>query len=353
VKTAVHVFLIITTVLFFGQQANAQSDWRLSVPIRIEGGGNFAKMELDSGVTWRQGLGAALTLGSGIGFRYKDRLGGSIEAGVLIDHYDFGNGPVEYTYALFVTQARANLHYLIPKKNAKDWFYRIDFDAGYTAVNGDDRISEDLGTQVVETVSLGPGRWFIAPGFGMAELTKRGHLSAVITYNYHFGSGGTTLTTFTKEGTGQSKATGKADYLGIRFRMMLDVKGHKPFGTPSVAPPEEFFAFSKRDTRVKKKFTSKRSRVVLKLYDNADIDGDTISVAVNGKYVLTDYALTKKKKKIKIQLESGQNDVVIYAHNEGRISPNTAACEFRSGWRRERFVISTGLDRNESILIEY
>lgn len=323
------------------------------MPFGFSGGPNLARMDVAPGVTWRQGLGGVITGQAGIGFRYRERIGGALEVGALLDFYNFGNGPVEYSFLHAIVQYRANLFYQTPRKKYPGTFLKFDMDFGYIPFAEGESMREDLGTQVIETVTLGPVRWFVAPGVGIAENLDKGNISLSLIYHHNFGSGGTTLTTFRKEGPEVTTAEGMPNFVGIRMRMMLDVRGHKPYGTPTVAPPREFYSFMNRDTRVKKQFKAKRDKVVLKLYDNAEIDGDTISVTVNGKYVLTDYALTKKKKKIKIQLEGGQNEVVIYAHNEGRISPNTAACEFRSGWMRERFVISTGLDRNESILIDY
>lgn len=331
----------------------AQSDWRLSIPFGFTGGPNLARMDIAQGVTWRQGLGGVMTGQAGIGFRYKERIGGTLEFGALLDYYQFGNGPVEYAFMHAIVQYRTNFFYQIPRKKYPGSFLKFDMDFGYIPFSEGESMREDLGSQVVETITLGPVRWFIAPGIGVAENLDNGNISLSLTYHYNFGGGGTTLTTFRKEGPEVTTAEGMPNFFGVKMRMMLDVRGHKPYRTPTVVPPKEFYAFMQRETRVKRQFKSKREKVVLKLYDNAEIDGDTISVMVNGQYVLAYYALTKKKKKIKIQLEEGQNEVVIYAHNEGRISPNTAACEFRSGLRRERFMISTALDRNESILIDY
>lgn len=310
-------------------------------------------MDVAPGVSWRQGLGGVITGQAGVGFRYKERTGGTLEFGALLDYYQFGNGPVEYAFVHAVVQTRANFFYQVPRKKFPGTFLRFDMDFGYIPFSEGESMREDLGTQVVETITLGPVRWFIAPGVGIAENLDNGNISLSLAYHYNFGGGSTTRTTFKKEGPEITTAEGMPNYIGVRMRMMLDVRGHKPYGTPSVKPPMDFYSFRSRDTRVRKNFKTKKDKVVLKLYDNAQIDGDTISVMVNGQYVLTNYPLTDEKKKIKIQLEEGQNEIVIFAHNEGRVSPNTAACEFRSGWIRERFVISTGLDRNESILIDY
>lgn len=344
------VFLAIVSAC---SSMHAQSDWRLTLPLRLEGGGNFARMESDSGATWRQSIGSALTFGSGLGFRYKDRFGGSLEFGVLIDAYNYTKGPVDYSIAYVGTQFRANLHMNLPRKRPELAHWRIDLDGGYTPFdNTESKTSTEFRDVTIRTDVITVPRIFVAPGIGFASEIKQGEISFVVTYNYHFGSDPTLRTTF-EEVNASATAAAKSDYFGARFRFVFDVAGHKPYQNLKVKNPEDWQLFEGRTTRVKKELEVKRERLVLSLWDNAEIDGDTISVMVNGSYILTNHPLTSKKKRLKIKLDSGSNLITIFAHNEGEVSPNTAACRIRSGLRKESFIISTGLDRNEAIEIIY
>ena len=70
-----------------------------------------------------------------------------------------------------------------------------------------------------------------------------------------------------------------------------------------------------------------RSRtIVLELWDNAEYDGDTISILVNNTPVVTDLELTRRHQRVTVELYTGLNDVLIVANNEGRVPPNTALC---------------------------
>jgi hypothetical protein len=62
------------------------------------------------------------------------------------------------------------------------------------------------------------------------------------------------------------------------------------------------------------------------LYDNGQVDGDTISVFYNGKMVVEKQRLTTTPITLNITLDPGRNDndLVMYAENLGSIPPNTA-----------------------------
>ena len=61
-------------------------------------------------------------------------------------------------------------------------------------------------------------------------------------------------------------------------------------------------------------------------------DGDTISLYLNGQWLLKQYALKTKKKTIKVRLHpDGDNFFVLYAHNEGTKPTNTASVSISDG----------------------
>ncbi len=81
----------------------------------------------------------------------------------------------------------------------------------------------------------------------------------------------------------------------------------------------------------------KKPELTVKLWDHNQVDGDTISLFVNGKPVLENYCLTKEPKKIDIKLESGKNNyIILYAHNLGTRGKNTAAIAFKDSSGKER-----------------
>jgi|GEM_PF-4959224 len=65
--------------------------------------------------------------------------------------------------------------------------------------------------------------------------------------------------------------------------------------------------------------------VTISVWDHAAADRDTISLNVNGKWLLTHHGLVKKQQKLTVKLRKGNNYIVLYAHNLGVIPPNTAS----------------------------
>ncbi len=65
--------------------------------------------------------------------------------------------------------------------------------------------------------------------------------------------------------------------------------------------------------------------VTFELWDNAQIDGDRVTLVVNGERVLSDRELSGTRHGVRALLRPGENVVFLVAENEGRVSPNTAA----------------------------
>ncbi|MBC7554432.1 MAG: hypothetical protein H7257_10680 [Taibaiella sp.] len=64
--------------------------------------------------------------------------------------------------------------------------------------------------------------------------------------------------------------------------------------------------------------------VTLDVWDYGTIDGDEVTVLLNGKSLLTDYLLTGLQRRLHIPLSHGVNTITIIAGNEGEAPPNTA-----------------------------
>jgi hypothetical protein len=189
----------------------------------------------------------------------------------------------------------------------------------------------------------------------MYRRGKNMQMSFMFTYVYHDRNTPTFEVEINEVNGGTSFAMAKGDYIGFRFRAMFDVLGHKsPVQKYEPDPPVEVVSsFNERPVRIRETFTSKRQRMVLRFWDNADVDGDSISVTVNGRFVLANHALDKTKKRVVVILEPGENVIAVHAHNEGRVAPNTSACSIRAGFLRRSLVFSTGMNRNEALIVNY
>ena len=80
------------------------------------------------------------------------------------------------------------------------------------------------------------------------------------------------------------------------------------------------------------------------VFDNSNLDGDTISLYFNGHWLLDHYGVTKKKKKIELTLQPNTNNyLVLFANNLGKTPPNTAAVEIIDGNVKKIFRLSSDL----------
>ena len=78
--------------------------------------------------------------------------------------------------------------------------------------------------------------------------------------------------------------------------------------------------------------------VLINIWDDEKIDGDTLSINFNGKWVLKDYCLIKEPKTILLPLKKNEaNEIIFHAENLGEIPPNTAAVklEYDNGKKKE------------------
>jgi len=66
------------------------------------------------------------------------------------------------------------------------------------------------------------------------------------------------------------------------------------------------------------------SKIKIMLWDKNRMDGDLVSIYLNGKLIEENLEVSKIKKEINIQLQTGSNLIVMHAINLGRIPPNTA-----------------------------
>ena len=88
---------------------------------------------------------------------------------------------------------------------------------------------------------------------------------------------------------------------------------------------------------------------LLEVWDHREEDGDSISLFINGKWILQHKELTNKKQTVWVHVEpDGDNVLVLYAHNLGRVPPNTAALRPLIGEKRE-YILSSNLKKSQSI----
>ncbi|GAB4422079.1 MAG: hypothetical protein OHK0039_37840 [Bacteroidia bacterium] len=86
-----------------------------------------------------------------------------------------------------------------------------------------------------------------------------------------------------------------------------------------------------------------RPQGTLYIWDNAAEDRDTISVNVNGTWLLQEYGLKNEKLVLEYTFRPGDNYIVLFAHNLGGVPPNTAAITVDDGVRRQTMELRSTL----------
>jgi len=95
--------------------------------------------------------------------------------------------------------------------------------------------------------------------------------------------------------------------------------------------------------------------ITLNVYDNAVVDGDTISVFYNGKLLLSHQRLSEKPIVINLTLDEKQtrHELVLFAENLGSIPPNTALIVIYAGDKRYELFSSASLEENAVLVFDY
>ncbi|HEY4935149.1 MAG TPA: hypothetical protein VII44_01135 [Puia sp.] len=112
--------------------------------------------------------------------------------------------------------------------------------------------------------------------------------------------------------------------------------------------------FKKRKQLVSKQIEVSSDSVRLSFYDNAEVDGDSISVFFNGKLIVTHMGLTERAFNVYVQLDSSLevNEVSMFAENLGKYPPNTALMVISDGDKRYETFLSSDFKGNATIRLK-
>lgn len=116
-----------------------------------------------------------------------------------------------------------------------------------------------------------------------------------------------------------------------------------------ILPP--YKSFEKRSNDVIKTIEIVNPSFKVDLYDNGDIDGDSISLFYNGKLLLSHKKLTDKPLTLTLEASTGKeiNELIMYAENLGEIAPNTALMVVTDGDKRYEVRIASDLKKSGTI----
>ncbi len=136
-------------------------------------------------------------------------------------------------------------------------------------------------------------------------------------------------------------------------KKILTNPGTKP-PAPKVVVPQPPVIKSRQNELVKI-FTVSAEEVTVKLYDNGEIDGDTISVYLDNKLVLSSKRLTAAPLVVKIKMdeEDSEHELTMVAENLGTIPPNTSLMVVEAGEQRFDVRITSTEQKNAVVRFKY
>ena len=91
--------------------------------------------------------------------------------------------------------------------------------------------------------------------------------------------------------------------------------------------------------------------IKVKVWDRDEIDGDSITLTLNGEIVKQHISLKCHKKTYRIKLEPGDNYLVMYAENLGTTPPNTAAVIIQEGLKKRRLALKSDIGKSGAVKI--
>jgi hypothetical protein len=107
-----------------------------------------------------------------------------------------------------------------------------------------------------------------------------------------------------------------------------------------------------REKEVVQTYQLDTSHIKIELYDNAEIDNDTVSVFLNNTLLLYKKRLTDKALPLVVNAFPGtEYELMMYAENLGSIPPNTALMVITSG--KKRYELRVASSEQKSAVVKF
>ena len=155
------------------------------------------------------------------------------------------------------------------------------------------------------------------------------------------------VTTTTKQSTVSSKP--RKDSIQ---RTIAPIVVEKPIEHPKINIP---ITTRSRQNELVQTLTVTNDEINVRLYDNGEIDGDTISVYLDGKLLVMNKMLSKVPITVTLKMDetNSEHTLVMVAENMGRIPPNTSLMIVQDGDKRYQVSITSTEQKNAMVRFRY
>lgn len=157
-------------------------------------------------------------------------------------------------------------------------------------------------------------------------------------------------------GKGRVTYGGAMVVLNCRYSFNFKTKQSIPDTTQEESQPDIVVQTSDSSSTamdIQSRMTVKEREIIIEVWDRDEVDGDRITLFLNGQPVAVDLTLTKRHKRYKLKLEPGTNHLVMHAENLGTKPPNTAAIEVKSNGKKRNVTLVSDQKQDGTIEIIY
>ena len=122
---------------------------------------------------------------------------------------------------------------------------------------------------------------------------------------------------------------------------------------PAAFPPPPAILTTRANPLIKQIETGS-GEITVNLYDNGEIDGDTVSVYHNNELVISRAKLSQKPIAIRLSVNAAHphHELIMVAHNLGSIPPNTSLMIVTTATKKHQIFISSTEQKNAKITID-
>lgn len=108
-----------------------------------------------------------------------------------------------------------------------------------------------------------------------------------------------------------------------------------------------------REVHQEKELLFRGDKLTITIWDNRTYDGDVISLFLNEKTILKEFEISKNRFDVEVSVsENKEYYLTLYAHNLGKIPPNTVAMYITDGVRKKMITLSSNLSNCEAVKIK-
>jgi len=115
----------------------------------------------------------------------------------------------------------------------------------------------------------------------------------------------------------------------------------------------KMISFKERTTKFSDTLSIVKKEIDIFLWDDNVMDGDIISLYLNGEMVLEKHALKKERFQFALLLSEGENILSLFAENMGMIPPNTVSMIIKDDLKSYRLRLESDFKTNDSLILDY